>query len=78
MCDGPRTDPAGFAGITWPVTSQSNRWRSAARRSLAVGAAALARLLLDPGGDVKRLHGRRSTARRVSSHQAINSATARL
>ncbi len=24
-CEGPRTDPAGFAGITWPVTSQSNR-----------------------------------------------------
>jgi hypothetical protein len=24
-CDGPRTDPAGFVGNTWPVTSQSNR-----------------------------------------------------
>jgi hypothetical protein len=23
--EGPRTDPAGFAGITWPVTRQSNR-----------------------------------------------------
>jgi hypothetical protein len=24
-CAGPRTDPAGFVGTTWPVTSQSNR-----------------------------------------------------
>ena len=33
--DGPRTDPARFVGITWPVTIPLN----AARRSLAVGAA---------------------------------------
>ncbi len=58
LCDGPRTDAAGFAGTTWPVTSQSNRWRIAARRCFAVGAACVARLLLDPGGDVQRLHGR--------------------
>ena len=30
VCEGPRTDLAGFTGITWPVTSQSNRWRTAA------------------------------------------------
>jgi hypothetical protein len=29
------TYPAGFAGITWPVTSQLNKWRNAARRSWA-------------------------------------------
>jgi hypothetical protein len=38
-CEGPRTEPAGFTGTTWPVTSQSNSWRSAASRALAVGAA---------------------------------------
>jgi hypothetical protein len=27
---GPRTDEAGFAGITWPVISQSNNMRTAA------------------------------------------------
>ena len=25
LCDGPRTEEAGFTGITWPVTSQSNK-----------------------------------------------------
>jgi hypothetical protein len=35
---GPRTDEAGFTGMTWPTTSQSNRWRIAERRCLAVGA----------------------------------------
>ena len=38
-CEGPRTDPAGFTGTTWPVTSHSNRWRSAASCCLTVGAA---------------------------------------
>jgi hypothetical protein len=34
-----RTDPAGLTGTTWPVTSQSNRWRIAASRCLKLGAA---------------------------------------
>ncbi len=38
-CRGPRTDAAGLTGTTWPVTSQSNRWRIAASRCLTVGAA---------------------------------------
>src|SRR5271169_4506882 len=38
-CRGPRTDPAGLTGTTWPVTSQSNRWRIAASRCLTLGAA---------------------------------------
>jgi hypothetical protein len=25
LCGGPRTDEAGFTGMTWPVTSQSNK-----------------------------------------------------
>lgn len=25
---GPRTEAAGLCGTTWPVTSQSNRWRA--------------------------------------------------
>jgi len=29
----------GLIGTTWPLTNQSNRWRSAARRCLTVGAA---------------------------------------
>jgi hypothetical protein len=39
MCRGPRTDAAGLTGTTWPVTSQSNRWRIAASRYLTLGAA---------------------------------------
>ena len=36
---GPRTEEAGFTGTICPVTSQSNKCRTAARRSFAVGAA---------------------------------------
>jgi hypothetical protein len=56
-CLGPRTDPAGLTDTTWPVTSQSNRWRIAASRCLTLGAASLARPGLDPGSDVHRLDG---------------------
>src|SRR6202011_2017575 len=38
-CRGPRTDAAGVTGTTWPVTSQSKRWRIAASRCLTLGAA---------------------------------------
>ena len=38
-CRGPRTDAAGLTDTTWPVTSQSNRWRIAASRCLTLGAA---------------------------------------
>jgi hypothetical protein len=38
-CRGPRTDAAGLTGTTWPVTSQSNKWRIAASRCLTLGAA---------------------------------------
>ncbi len=31
-------EAAGLTGTTWPVTSQSNRWRTAARRCFTVGA----------------------------------------
>jgi hypothetical protein len=55
---GPRTAPAGFTGTTWPVTSQSNRCRSAASRCLTPRRGQLARTGLDPGRDVHRLHGR--------------------
>ena len=34
---GPRTACAGLASITWPVTSQSNSMRSAARCCFTVG-----------------------------------------
>ena len=53
---GPRTECAGLIGTTWPVTSQSNRWRIAARRCLTEGAAS--RWRHAPAGR------RRSTARR--------------
>ena len=36
-CDGPRTEAAVLIGTIWPITSQSNRCRSAARRCLTVG-----------------------------------------
>src|ERR1022692_117879 len=35
--DGPRTECAGFTGITWPVTSQSKSIRIAASCSLTLG-----------------------------------------
>ena len=35
---GPRTAAAGLTGMIWPMTSQSNKCRSAASRSFAVGA----------------------------------------
>src|SRR5215469_12934902 len=38
-CRGPRTEPAGLTDTTWPVTSQSNRWRIAASLCLTLGAA---------------------------------------
>ena len=40
-CRGPRTEPAGLTGTTWPVTGRSNKWRIAARRCLTLGAAGL-------------------------------------
>ena len=55
---GPRTEAAGLVGITWPITSQSNRRRIAARRCFAVGAGARLAQRLDVGGDVERLDGR--------------------
>jgi hypothetical protein len=36
---GPRTEDAGFIGITWPVTNQSKSIRIAARCCFTVGAA---------------------------------------
>jgi len=39
MWRGPRTAAAGVVGMIWPMTSQSNKWRSAAKRSFAVGSA---------------------------------------
>jgi hypothetical protein len=36
-CFGPRTAWAGLVATTWPVTSQSNSMRMAARRCLTVG-----------------------------------------
>ena len=56
LCAGPRTEAAGLSGTTWPMTSQSNRWRIAASCCFTVGAACVWRLPLDPGGDVQRLH----------------------
>ena len=73
---GDGTDPAGLIGTTWPVTSQSNRCRRAARRSLTVGAACSCvccsiqaatcsgcTAVIDPT--------------RLASHQVMNPATAR-
>jgi hypothetical protein len=38
-CRGPRTVCVGLTGTTWPLTSQSNKCRSAASRCLTEGAA---------------------------------------
>jgi hypothetical protein len=54
---GPRTEAAGLRSTTRPVTSQSKRWRIAARFCLAVGGRGrgLAALKLDPRGHMQRL-----------------------
>ena len=62
---GPRTEAAGLTGMTWPVTSQSNRCLIAARRCFAVGADRSRPQLLDIGRDVQRLSS--ATARRLRS-----------
>jgi hypothetical protein len=41
-CFGPRTAAAGFIGITWPITSQSNSMRTAASCCFTLGAACCA------------------------------------
>jgi hypothetical protein len=51
---GPRTECAGFDGITWPATNQSNNIRMQARCCLTEGAFMLAELL-DIRCDVERL-----------------------
>ncbi len=77
LCAGPRTEAARLSGMIWPMTSQSNRWRIAARCCFTVGGGAFARLPLDPGGHVQRLHrGDRRTA--WSSHQSRKAVTARV
>ncbi len=55
LWDGPRTEAAGLRGTTWPTTSQSNRWRIAARCCLAVGADRAQGQAFDVAGDVERL-----------------------
>ena len=52
-CRGPRTVCAGLAGMTWPLTSQSNRWRSAASRCLTEGCGQLARRRLELARELK-------------------------
>jgi hypothetical protein len=52
---GPRTEPAGLTGTTWPGTSQSNRWRIAASRCLTLGAASSC-VAASIRGAVYRLH----------------------
>lgn len=51
---GPRTEAAGFAGTTWPLTSQSNRYPTAASRCLTLG--------LRPGVLQARFSSRRAAA----------------
>jgi hypothetical protein len=54
MGRGPRIEPAGLTGTTWPVTSQSKRRQIAAGRSLT-RCGGLDRAGLDPGCDMHRL-----------------------
>ena len=37
LCEGPRTDEVAFTGLTWLVTSQSNKCRIAVRSCFTVG-----------------------------------------
>ncbi len=74
-CRGPRTDPAGLMGTTWPVTSQSNKWRIAASRCVRLGAAssrAPASIHATCTGCTAAIDGTPASA-----HQAKNSSAAR-
>jgi hypothetical protein len=53
-CFDPRTACAGLSARTWPMTSQSNSIRTAARCCFTVGLATVLERL-DIGGDVQRL-----------------------
>ena len=48
-----------MVGMIWPITSQSNKWRNAAKRSFAVGAERAFAKLLDIGGDMHALDRRK-------------------
>ena len=67
---------AGLTGTTWPVTSQSNRWRIAASRCLTLGAASSRVAGLDPGRDMHRLDGgdRRHAGARAPGQEFIRGA----
>jgi len=76
LCTGQRTEAAGLTGTTWPVTSQSNRWRTAASRCFTVGAE---RSRVCASTHVATCSGCTavSDGTPCRSHQARNSATAR-
>ena len=78
MCCGPRTEAAGLTGTIWPITSQSKRWRIAARRCFTVGADASRRSA--PRSRSPTCSGCTPARERTPcpSHQARNSPTARL
>src|ERR1700738_4846226 len=54
---GPSTEWAGLTSITWLLTSQSKRWRSAASRCYDRGRRKIARRRLDPRRDMHPLNG---------------------
>jgi len=54
-CFGPRTACAGFTASTWPMMSQSNSMRMAARCCFTGGLAAVACSVSIYAGDVQRL-----------------------
>ena len=56
-CQGLRTECAGLTGTIQPLTTQSNRCRSATRRCLPRALRARASTPLDPCRDIHRLDG---------------------
>jgi hypothetical protein len=73
MCFGPRTEAAGFVGITWPTTSQLKRWRMAAGKPLlGRWSRPFTRQVLNVCRDVQRLHsGEGLNARRLAPRQEL-------
>ena len=57
-CRGPRTEPAGLTGTTWPGHQPVKQMADRGEPLLDARHGELARRRLDPSGDVHRLNGR--------------------
>jgi len=72
-CRGPRTEPAGLTGTTWPGHQPVKQMADRGEPLLDARHGELARRRLDPSGDVHRLHGgdRRQAGARAPGQEFV-------